>query len=227
MAANSDLEYIIEHIGENKVSLHINSNEFIETSDIISEKKYFDKLPNLLSNYKQLKVKPWQPNNFIDNVLYICMKNIDESLTLVSNDTLKQKLDTFKKELGFFKERWQSMSKKLAEFKIVAMFMKKNIAVFENSDWELYECGDVNIDDTLMIDINCDCGKMVSKEECKKRIIKHRLSKKENLNINTLLVKELKDLATELYIPVICPQKKKPYLKNELKELIIEKINNI
>jgi hypothetical protein len=230
MAANSDLEYIIENIGENKVNLHIASNEFIETADVTvqHEKKYYDKLPNLLTNYKQLKVtKPWQPNNFIDNVLYICMKNIDESLTLVSNDTLKQKLDTFKKELGFFKERWQPMSKKLAEFKIVAMFMKKNIAVFENSDWELYECGDVNIDETLMIDINCDCGKVVSKEECKKLIIKHRLSKKENLNINTLLVKDLKDLATELYIPVICPQKKKPYLKNELKELITEKINNI
>ena len=224
MAANSDLEFIIENIGENKVSLQISSNEFIETTSFTEPINHYDQMTNLFQTYKQLKSKPWKPANFTDNILFMCMKHIDESLTLVSNDTLRQKLDIFKKELGFYKERL-SMSKKFEEFKIVAMFMKKNIAVFSNMDWELYECGDLKVEETLMC--KGETMEVFTKDECKNRIIKYRLSKKENLNINTLVVKELKELAIELYIPIICSEKKKPYLKNELKELITEKINNI
>ena len=212
--ANSDLEFIIDNIGENKVNLNINTNEFIETAATAEHKiNKYTMLPNLIENYKSTPKSVSLSDT--DKILIACIKHIDESLTLVSFSTLQSKLEVFKKELDICRG-----TKKLCDFKIAAMFIKINIATKEN----LYECGDLTVQDTLYI-TDENTYKILPKETCKKHIAMHRLSQKENLNINTLLVKELRELANELYIPTVSPEDKKPYLKKELKEIIFDYIN--
>jgi hypothetical protein len=46
------LEFILEHLGENKVTLNINVNEFIETAEHVKSINKYALLPNLIEVYK-------------------------------------------------------------------------------------------------------------------------------------------------------------------------------
>jgi hypothetical protein len=212
----TDLEFILEHLGENKVTLNINVNEFIETAEHVKSINKYALLPNLIEVYKAGAGAgaPKPVFTDTDKILIACIKYIDESLTLVSSHTLQSKLDLFKKELVLY-----TCNKKLGIIKTAAMFLKINIATVDN----LYECGDLKIDDTLYI-TDENTWQVLPKETCKKHIAQHRWLKKEKLNLDTLLVKELRELAIELYIP-ITGVNKKPLLKKELKEIIFDYIN--
>jgi hypothetical protein len=172
------------------------------------------------------------------------LESIDPTLSLLPNDSKHGNIVTFLKQLTSFVE----MSGKVAGFDknkvgaqiqsqsfdvcfCISEFIKKSIVIkhANSTTWDIYGTND----ECILISHTNDTYNLESSGnlcDVKRQIIKERIAQydKDGLlqKLNSLLVKDLKEIAEKLDIPLFKTEdgKKKTYLKNELKDLIKTKI---
>jgi hypothetical protein len=177
-----------------------------------------------------------------DSLISCILEHIDQTFTLLSLESKKNHVDQFLKKMlshieisnvkhtGFNKNTikgWiDAQDIELCNF--MSVFTKKTIAIKDDT-WHTFgalpEC----------IVINCvnDVYSLVDTttyDDLQKKIVIERIKRLEEdgtlQKLNSLLVKDLKNIAEELYIDTFKVEdgKKKSYLKPELKDLINRKI---
>ena len=211
-----------------------------------SVKKYTTINSNINSNIYDKHLE-----NF--NSLILCiLEIIDKSVSLLNNTTKLEKIKNFKNmmvlNLDMIKLQISSDDMKKAidkEDNIVCIYfaflLKKNIAIFKDNDIEIYG----NFDDCIAITYDKNNKLYKICETCqealipngmgptkffKELMIKKRIKIMLDNNIieklNTFLLKDLKDIADRIKLPTykLEGNKKKNLLKNELKDIIKQKI---
>lgn len=312
------MEYILNNIGQNKVNIHINHNEFEETHKINYTANLFNNIDNIIDVYKQipvnvsnkptlkqklektksevvevnqkskpaevtLQVKPEVTRTFkskdkdskdkeqvqaqeieakdklynLDGILLCILEYIDPTVSLLSMSGKLEKINKFKNQIILdlkdpsYKKRTIFKNEDILKYitdnydeKIcfyLAKLINKNIII---------KCVSVNIIDynVYMYDNIEDCI-IITRESAneymiynfdgidkinivKEMVLKERVKNFMNQDIfskiDAMLVKDLKDIAEELYIETSYrdgDNKKKSYLKNELKDIILKKFD--
>lgn len=266
------MEYILQNINSNKVTIPIITNAYEEINNFIGEENLFNGIENIVEIY-QSKNKPIKNYNSVStsninsnsviksnissdsvsynkpiedfNSLILCiLEIIDPSVSLLNNTTKLEKIKNFKNmmvlNLDMIKLQISSDDMKKAinnEDNIVCIYfaflLKKNIAIFKDNDIEIYG----NFDDCIAIKYNCDeqnlkvykicdtCPTQFFKELMIRERIKIMLKNDVIEKLNTFLLKDLKEIADKIKIPIykLEGNKKKNLLKNELKDTIKQK----
>lgn len=177
-----------------------------------------------------------------DSLIACILENIDQTFSLLSLDSKKSHVDQFLKKMlshleisnvkhtglnkSSIKEWIDAKDIELCHF--MSVFTKKTIAINDGT-WRTFgshpECVVIN----YMNDVYSFEGTSTY-DELQKKIINERIKKLDQdgtlQKLNSLLVKDLKNIAEELYIETFKVEdgKKKSYLKPELKDLINKKI---
>jgi len=179
------------------------------------------------------------------NSLILCiLEIIDQSVSLLNNITKMEKIKNFKNmmvlNLDMIKLHISRDDMKKAienEDNIICVYfaflLKKNIAVFKDNDIEIYgnfdDCISINYEQHLKLYKICDTYTTGPIQFFKELMINKRIEKMLENDIieklNTFLLKDLKDIADKIKIPIykLEGNKKKNLLKNELKDIIKQK----
>ena len=180
------------------------------------------------------------------NSLILCiLEIIDQSVSLLNNTTKLEKIKNFKNmmilNLDMIKLQISRDDMKKAidqEDNIVCIYfaflLKKNIAVFKDNDIQIYgnfdDCIAINYDQNSKIYKICDTYTTGPTQFFKELMIQKRIKIMLDNDIieklNTFLLKDLKDTADKIKLPTykLEGNKKKNLLKNELKDIIKQKI---
>lgn len=241
------MEFIKQNLQENKVTLDIKTNEFLEKYDYVSLANRFDEIENILDIFKSLTAtaskKPFT-KQIKDPIIYSILIHLDPTMELVTDklifinkfkSELKDKINNYVdrlKKFGATKEATLAAIDDTTDNRDALMFylgilLDKNIAIKTDNDICIFEVGKLTC---LLIDPTNQSNKELDLLQC--RDLKYDARKSYHINENTLgklndmLVKDLKALAEELGICTTKVEdgKRKNLLKAELKDVIKVKL---
>lgn len=248
------MEFVKKNIGSNKVTLSIYSNEFDESHAFVESPSYFHLIEDPIEKFKSKPSKILIPAALTSNVLtgfhgfVACiLESLDPMCRLLSIDSLMEKIKTFEDRLVIHIDQLPKNKKTAKDVKdaiqsnfiddflmnYTSFVVKRAVALCKNEDWTLVNAGDYHDCVMITLDENGSCTLLspsTSITEVKKQIVKDRIEYLWNNNIfqklNDMLVKDLRDIAERLWLPTfkVVEHKKKNYLKNELKEVIQETV---
>ena len=218
------MEFIKANLGANKVTLPINSNEFEETHSYVEEKDMFDKIEDLLSKFKELKKKSKNNKCFngIDSIISCILESLDNHFTLLSFESMNDKIVNFKNKMKDVKaEDHLLFISKLINKTLVLKVSETDFSIYGKYEkCIVLEVKQNNTYSILQDDV--DYNTMISS------IVDARIKAYLDDNIleklNKFLVKDLQEVAHKLYLPIHNKQTKKLFVKKELKEVIIDKL---
>lgn len=250
------MEYVIKHIGNNKVTLDIKPNQFEESYNYPDETyERFGEVDNVMEFYREMQEviskqpppPPKLPRSRINEIqphtrfLYCVLLSLDETLTLISDPTeiiskfrksLKEKftgsIQSKMKKYGYNRDDVIASIDQPAESLYLYVMLLLEKSVLRKTDMKLYE--NYGKERCLVLDeVSLTCDE-VSLSDAKNIVVAHNVAKHKDTTslekLNTLLVKELKELAEELGCETtkIEEGKKKNLLKAELREVIKAKL---
>lgn len=246
------MEFIKQNIGSNKVTLPICTNEFEESNAYVESPSYFHLIEDPIEKFKTKTIvlaKPVQVQsiNGFHSFVACILESLDPMCGLLSHTSFLEKIKTFEDRLLIHIEQVPKNKKTAKDVQdalrsnIIDEFLmnytsfviKRAVALRQNHDWFLVNAGDYQ--DCVIIASNEDgiCT-LVSPStpirEVKTQIVKDRVHNLWNNNVfqklNDMLVKDLRDIAERLWLPTskVVENKKKNYLKNELKDVIQETV---
>jgi hypothetical protein len=234
------MEFITQHLGTNKVTSAIHSNEYEESHSYVKSPCYFDRIEDLVEKFKssvvqQEKIQLKGVNGFLACVF----ESIDPMCGLLSMDTLMTKISMFRDKLVMHEHQLPKKLKKTTaehgnifdEFLLeyVSFVLKKGIAICHVGNWiwanvENYDmCVVIRKHDNDSYTVESSC---VPVSDIKSIIMRDRIRDFVETDgmqkLNEMLVKDMRDIAEHLWLPTfkIVDNKKKIYLKNELKKVI-------
>lgn len=243
---NNIMDFILKNIGQNKVNVPIVSNEYEETQPYMEEQSKFDEIENIIDIYKSsnkvsktVSVKKILLSSF-NSLMYCILEFIDNTISLHSDDFKLEKVEQFKKQLnskidlgpkkvfGYGRDSYheflENEDKRILNW--ICYFLNKTIVLKSNiADIILFgtEEGCIVIEENIhsqyILSNSKDLTSKWKTEKKKLLALKYTPEK-----LNSMLVKDLKEVAKELDISLfkIEDGKKKNYLKNDLKDMIVQ-----
>jgi hypothetical protein len=233
------MEFIANNLAANKVTLDIKTNSFEETYEYQDKPNYFDNIESVYDMYKS--VVSSTRNVPHDRFIYCVLLSLDSTLSLVADkqvfinkfkNDLKEKVKNYEVQLKKCGVTVEDVLKSIdigekrnALYYMIGILLNKCVCMEGEDDIMMYEISN-NAKDCLLINEKNLVATVVNMETCKAkkfemRTIFHKRHTTEE-KLNTLLVKELKELAEELGLPTteIENGKKKNLLKGKLKDVI-------
>jgi hypothetical protein len=245
---NNIMDFILSNIGQNKVNVPIVTNEYEETHPYMEETSRFNEIENIIDIYKSSKVcKPVSPKrtqlSSFNSLIYCILEFIDNTISLHSDDFKLEKVEQFKKQLnskidlgpkklfGYDRDCYHEFLKNenIQILNWLCHFLKNTIVVKSNVTGDITLFGLESVCIVIEENINSQYILTSSKDstskwkEEKQKLLASRYTPEK---LNSMLIKDLKELAKDLEISLFKTEdgKKKNYLKNELKDMIVKSL---